>query len=113
MSYRTYMSIEDYPTDYDDISYEPDNMEPEEEAFSWEDFVREAYGNLTYAHELASRADWAYPSTMIDEDFREGYLRYDEEEGTLDIIDEETGEPAKACYDRSFFDPETGRMLFV
>ena len=107
MAERTYIAYNEFPTSYKDISYEPDNMDYDENPFTWEDFCRETLGNLTYADVLCARAEWAYPCTMIDEDMREGAVVFDKETGTLVIADEDTGEELDACYDPNFFDRDS------
>lgn len=104
MADRTYIPYDEFPTEYQSISYKPDNMDENEDSpFTWEDFCRETLGNLTYAEELCARAEWAFPSTMIDEDMREEHIMFDDD-GTLVIVDEDTGEEQDAYYDPDLFD---------
>lgn len=99
---RVFASYRQNEPDYD-FPYIPDNAEDGEE-FYWEDFVECALGNITYAQLLVERADWTFPSTMIDEDVREGVVEFNDELGTLDFADGELGETDECLYDDSFFD---------
>lgn len=58
------------PQRYLDVAYVPDNAEPEDKPLGWENFLEAAEGNTAYAMMLVDRAEWAYPSTMADEDLR-------------------------------------------
>lgn len=107
MTKRIYGSYLDYQDEFDDFEYVPDNAD-EGEVYLWEDFVRETLGNVTYARDLASQGDlWAFPSTMIDEDVREGVVEFNPELGTLDYSAEGLGYEVEECvYDEDFFDPD-------
>lgn len=58
------------PQRYLDVEYVPDNADPDDKSLGWKDFLEAAEGNAAYAMRLVDRADWAYPSTMVDEDLR-------------------------------------------
>lgn len=102
MTHRTYISLDDFPTKYTDINYRPENADEDDAPYTWEDFCAEALGNLTYAEQLAEGVSWQHVSTLVDEDLREGYIRYSSEAGTFDIYDE-GDKPLPAVYDKAFF----------
>ncbi len=58
------------PQRYLDVEYVPDNADPENKPLGWMDFLEAAKGNAAYAMMLVDRAEWTYPSTMVDEDLR-------------------------------------------
>ena len=44
--------------------------------YTKEDFIKITGGNITYAKDLFDRVEWQHPSTLIDEDLREGECVY-------------------------------------
>lgn len=69
-SYSIAAEADIVPQRYLDVVYVPDNSEPEDKPLGWTDFFKAAEGNTAYAMMLVDRAEWAYPSTMADEDLR-------------------------------------------
>lgn len=59
------------PRRYLDVEYMPDNADLEDQPLGWTDFLEAAEGNVAYAMMLVDRTEWAYPSTMVDEDMRD------------------------------------------
>ena len=60
------------PDRYIAVQYEPDNLEYGEQVLGWADFLEAAEGNVSYAMSLVDRCEWQYPSTLADEDERNG-----------------------------------------
>lgn len=60
------------PDRYVTVQYEPDGLEEGEQALGWADFLEAAAGNVSYAMSLVDRCDWQFPSTLADEDERNG-----------------------------------------
>lgn len=60
------------PDRYIAVQYEPDGLEDGEQALGWADFLEAAEGNVSYAMSLVDRCEWQFPSTLADEDERNG-----------------------------------------
>lgn len=60
------------PDKYVTVQYRPDNLEPDEALLGWADFLEAAEGNASYAMSLVDQCDWQFPSTLADEDERNG-----------------------------------------